>query len=387
MITHKDIIDKVKAMYGLERTFIPLHEPQFTGNEKKYLNECIDSTFVSSVGPFVDEFEKRMAAYTGASYAIAVVNGTAALHLSLVLAGVESGDLVVSQSLSFVATANAITYTGAVPHFIDVDRETLGMSPEALERFFADVEIKDGKAVHLPSGRRVAAVVPMHTFGFPAKIDQLEQICSSYNVPLIEDAAESLGSTYKGKHTGTFGLLGTYSFNGNKTITCGGGGIIVTNDEKIAKKAKHLSTQAKIPHAWEFSHDELGYNYRCPNINAALACAQLENLETFISNKRATANTYKNFFKDSHYQFIEEPDNCRSNYWLNAILLNNREERDAFLRESNANGVMTRPVWTLLHKMNYLKHATHDGLEISQEIEDRLVNIPSSVRTLTPDQL
>jgi perosamine synthetase len=342
---------------------------------------------VSSVGPFVDEFEKRMAAYTGASYAIAVVNGTAALHLSLVLAGVESGDLVVSQSLSFVATANAITYAGAVPHFIDVDRETLRMSPEALERFFADVEIKDGKAVHLPSGRRVAAVVPMHTFGFPAKIDQLEQICSSYNVPLIEDAAESLGSTYKGKHTGTFGLLGTYSFNGNKTITCGGGGIIVTNDEKIAKKAKHLSTQAKIPHAWEFSHDELGYNYRCPNINAALACAQLENLETFISNKRATANTYKNFFKDSHYQFIEEPDNCRSNYWLNAILLNNREERDAFLRESNANGVMTRPVWTLLHKMNYLKHATHDGLEISQEIEDRLVNIPSSVRTLTPDQL
>ena len=386
-MTHKDIIGKIKALYGAERDFIPLHEPQFIGNEKTYLNECIDSTFVSSVGPFVDEFEKRMADYTGAKYAVAVVNGTAALHLSLILAGVEAGDLVVSQSLSFVATANAITYTGAVPHFIDVDRETLGMSPGALERFFADVELKDGKPIHTPSGRRVGAVVPMHTFGFPAKIDLLLQICSSFNVPLIEDAAESLGSIYKGKHTGTFGLLGTYSFNGNKTITCGGGGIIVTNDEKLAKKAKHLSTQAKVPHAWEFSHDELGYNYRCPNINAALACAQLENLETFISNKRATAQVYKEFFSGSPYQFVDEPDNCRSNFWLNAILLENREERDDFLKESNASGVMTRPVWTLLHKMNYLKHSSHDGLKISQEIEDRLVNIPSSVRTFVSGKM
>lgn len=378
-MTHKDIIQKIKELYGVERDFIPLHEPHFVGNEKRYLNECIDSTYVSSVGPFVDEFEKRIASYTGAKYAVAVVNGTAALHLSLILAGVKAGDIVVSQALSFVATANAITYTGACPHFIDVDLETLGMSPIALTRFFEQVEVKGGNPIHIPSGKRVAAVVPMHTFGFPTKIDMLVSICDKFGVPLIEDAAESLGSTYKGRHTGTFGLMGTYSFNGNKTITCGGGGIIVTDDENLAKRAKHLSTQAKVPHPWEFSHDELGYNYRCPNLNAALACAQLENLEDFISNKRDTSLKYKEFFSGSPYYFIEEPEACRSNYWLNAILMKNRNERDEFLNVSNSEGVMTRPIWTLLHNMPYLKNATHDDLIISQEVENRLVNLPSSV--------
>lgn len=374
------IITKIKEMYGAERDFIPLHEPFFVGNEKKYLNDCIDSTFVSSVGQYVNKFEEMMADYTGAAHAIAVVNGTAALHLSLILAGVQPGDIVISQALSFVATANAIKYTGATPFFVDVDISNLGMSVKALKRFFEQVELIDGKAIYRPTRQRVAAAVPMHTFGFPVEIDLLIEICDQFNVPLIEDAAESLGSTYKGKHTGTFGLLGTYSFNGNKTITCGGGGIIVTNDEKIAKLAKHTSTQAKVPHQWEFSHDMLGYNYRCPNLNAALACAQLENLERFIENKRSTALEYSSFFREENIPFISENEQTRSNYWLNAILLSNKSERDEFLAFSNSNGVMTRPVWTLLHKMPYLSDALHDDLENSIFIEERLVNIPSSVR-------
>lgn len=374
------IIGKIKELYGESRDFIPLHEPLFIGNEKKYLNDCIDSTFVSSVGEYVNEFERKMVDYTGAKYAIAVVNGTAALHLSLILAGVKSNDIVVSQALSFVATANAIKYIGATPYFVDVEKSTMGMSPEALDAFFANVELIDGEAIYKPTGQRVSAVVPMHTFGFPARIDEIIAICDKYNVPVVEDAAESLGSIYKGKHTGTFGLLGTYSFNGNKTITCGGGGIIVTNDEEIAKLAKHLSTQAKVPHRWEFRHDMLGYNYRCPNLNAALACAQLENLEKFIENKRATAKEYKSFFKILPETFISEPENSRSNYWLNAILLENEADREEFLTVTNGSGVMTRPVWTLLNKLNYLSDALHDNLENSIFIEKHLVNIPSSVR-------
>jgi perosamine synthetase len=374
------VIAQIRTMYGEDRNFIPLHEPLFIGNEKKYLNDCIDSTFVSSVGQYVSEFERRMAEYTGASYAIAVVNGTAALHLSLILAGVQPGDIVISQALSFVATANAIKYTGATPFFIDVDPKNLGMSAEALLKVFDQVEVTAGGSYYKPTGQRISAVVPMHTFGFPADIETLVSLCEQYNIPLIEDAAESLGSTYMDKHTGTFGLLGTYSFNGNKTITCGGGGIIVTDDEELGRKAKHLSTQAKISHAWEFAHDMLGYNYRCPNLNAALACAQLENLEKFIANKRETAHQYADFFLQTPYQFITEPSDSRSNCWLNAILMESREERDAFLKASNEAGVMTRPVWNLLHRMEYLKDALHDDLTNSIFIEDRLVNIPSSVR-------
>lgn len=374
------ILNQVRQLYGTDKDFIPLHEPRFIGNEKKYLNDCIDSTFVSSVGAYVDKFEAMMAEYTGAKRAIAVMNGTAGLHLALILAGVKANDIVVTQAVSFAATANAITYTGATAYFTDVDKKTLGMSPESLEEFFSNTKQVDGETIYIPTGQRVSAVVPMHTFGFPAEIDTLVEICDRYNVPLVEDAAESLGSTYKNKHTGTFGKLGVYSFNGNKTITCGGGGIIVTNDEELGKKAKHLSTQAKIPHPWDYAHDELGYNYRCPNLNAALACAQLENLEPFIENKRRTAEAYRKFFEGREEQFVVEPEATRSNYWLNAILFKSPEDRNAFLKESNENGVMTRPIWSLLNKLEYLPNPLHGNLENSIFIEQHLVNIPSSVR-------
>lgn len=359
--------------------FIPLHEPKFIGNEKKYLNECIDSTFVSSVGPFVDLFEEKMKEYTGARYAIAVVNGTAALHLSLLLTGVKTNDLVITQPLSFIATCNAISYLGAEPYFIDVDIHTLGLSANSLKSFFKQVELKNGVPYHISSGKRIGACVPMHTFGLPAEIDEIVSICNEFNVPVVEDAAESLGSSYKGKQTGTFGLLGTYSFNGNKTITSGGGGIIVTNNEDLGKRAKHLSTQAKIPHRWNFEHDEIGYNYRCPNINSALAVAQLEQLENFIENKRSTAYYYKNALKGTNIQFIEEPENSRSNYWLNAILLSDVKEKNNFLTQTNDKGIMTRPAWQLMHKLPMFEKCGHDGLKNAIFIADRLVNIPSSV--------
>lgn len=380
MTDFNHIIDHIRELHSTPNDFLPLHEPRFVGNERKYVMDCIDSTFVSSVGQYVVDFEEKIKAYTGAKYAIAVVNGTAALHLSLILAGVQSNDLVVTQALSFVATANAIKYTGATPYFVDVDRETLGMSPNALKNFLEDVEVRDEIPYYIPTGQKVGAVIPMHTFGFPCEIDKIAELCADYNIPLIEDAAESLGSTYKEQHTGTFGLLGAYSFNGNKTITSGAGGIIVTNDDELGPLAKHLSTQAKKPHKWEYEHDMLGYNYRCPNLNAALACAQLENLEAFIANKRGLAHEYKTFFQAENITYIEEPAYSRSNYWLNAILLDSREERDAFLQATNDAGVMTRPVWTLLHRLEYLKDALHDNLENSIYIEDRLVNIPSSVR-------
>ncbi len=380
MADYNHIIDHIRELHNTREDILPLHEPRFLGNERKYVMDCIDSTFVSSVGQYVIDFEEKIKAYTGAKYAIAVVNGTAALHLSLILAGVKSNDLVVTQALSFVATANAIKYTGATPYFTDVDRETLGMSPKALRKFLDHVEVRNNIPYYIPTGQKVGAVVPMHTFGFPCEIDVIADLCSDYNIPLIEDAAESLGSIYKEKHTGTFGLLGAYSFNGNKTITSGAGGIIVTNDDTLGPLAKHLSTQAKQPHKWEYKHDMLGYNYRCPNLNAALACAQLEKLEDFIADKRELAGKYKVFFQSENIAFIEEPEHTRSNYWLNAILMESKEERDLFLQVTNEAGVMTRPVWALLHRLEYLKDSMHDSLENSLYIEDRLVNIPSSVR-------
>ncbi len=380
MADYNHIIDHIRELHNTREDILPLHEPRFLGNERKYLMDCIDSTFVSSVGQYVIDFEEKIKAYTGAKYAIAVVNGTAALHLSLILAGVKSNDLVVTQALSFVATANAIKYTGATPYFTDVDRETLGMSPKALRKFLDHVEVRNNIPYYIPTGQKVGAVVPMHTFGFPCEIDVIADLCSDYNIPLIEDAAESLGSIYKERHTGTFGLLGAYSFNGNKTITSGAGGIIVTNDDTLGPLAKHLSTQAKQPHKWEYKHDMLGYNYRCPNLNAALACAQLEKLEDFIADKRELAGKYKVFFQSENIAFIEEPEHTRSNYWLNAILMESKEERDLFLQVTNEAGVMTRPVWALLHRLEYLKDSMHDSLENSLYIEDRLVNIPSSVR-------
>ena len=377
---YKDVISFIRKTYNTPKDFIPLHEPRFTGNEKKYVMDTIDSTFVSSVGKYVDRFEEMIQEYTGAKYAIAVVNGTAALHMSLMLAGVEKDDLVITQALSFIATCNAISYIGAEPAFVDVDNKRLGMSAESLKSFLKDVKLIDGQATHQPTGKRIAACVPMHTFGIPVEIDTIITLCDEFNIPVIEDAAESLGSTYKDQQTGTFGLLGTYSFNGNKTITCGGGGIIVTNNDELGKLAKHLTTQAKVPHRWEYVHDHIGYNYRCPNLNAALACAQLEQLDTFLNNKRITANEYKKFFNNTSIDFIEEPIDSKSNYWLNAILLPSHEERNAFLTQTNDNGVMTRPIWTLMNRLDMFKDCIHDGLLNSLDIENRLVNIPSSVR-------
>ncbi|MBX7051153.1 MAG: LegC family aminotransferase [Flavobacteriales bacterium] len=379
-LSHGEVIQFIRDWYEKPEGFIPLHAPHFGGNEKKYLIETIDSTFVSSVGPFVDKFESMMREYTGAKYAIAVVNGTAALHMGLMLAGTERGDLVITQALSFIATCNAISYIEAEPYFVDVDPKTLGLSADALEAFLKDVSIQSGKAIHRPSGKRVAACVPMHTFGFPSEIDRIVELCDKFHIPVVEDAAESLGSTYRGKHTGTFGKLGTYSFNGNKTVTCGGGGIIVTDDETLGKKGKHLTTQAKVPHRWEFVHDHVGYNYRCPNLNAALACAQLEQLEGFIQNKRETAAAYEKYFADSQIQFVAEPSHTRSNYWLNAVMFQSNSDRDSFLQATNDAQVMTRPAWELMHRLSMFKHCGHDGLKNSIDIASRLVNIPSSVK-------
>lgn len=379
MQNHSNVVDFIRSLYP-NQDFIPLHAPQFHGNEKKYVLETIDSTFVSSVGAFVDKFEEMMREYTGAKYAIAVVNGTAALHMALMLAGVKRDEMVITQALSFVATCNAISYIGAHPAFIDVDKSRLGMSAEALTDFLKDVKMVDGEPIHQPTGKRIAACVPMHTFGFPAEIDRIVELCDAFQIPVVEDAAESIGSIYKGKHTGTYGKLGTYSFNGNKTITCGGGGIIVTNDDVLGKQAKHLTTQAKVPHRWNFVHDHIGYNYRCPNLNAALACAQLEQIEDFIKNKRETAEKYARFFETENMHFVSEPSDSRSNYWLNVLILKDKESRDAFLSYTNDNKVMTRPVWALMNKLEMFKAEYCGNLANSEWLEERIVNIPSSVR-------
>lgn len=377
---YSEPINFIKSLYP-GRDFIPLHEPRFSGNEKKYVADTIDSTFVSSVGEYVNRFESMMAQLTGSRYAVAIVNGTAALHLSLLLADVTRDDEVLTQSLTFIATANAISYIGARPVFIDVDRETLGMSPESLSDFLERNAEKrsDGFVYNRSSGRRIKACVPMHTFGFPCNIERLLAICNEWNIALIEDAAESIGSYCHGKHSGSFGLMGTFSFNGNKTITCGGGGAIVTDDERIAKRAKHLSTQAKVPHAWEFVHDQVGYNYRMPNLNAALACAQLEQLPEILANKRKLAERYRAFFQNrSGLRFVSEQAGTNANYWLNCVLLENKEDRDLFLKETNENGVMTRPVWKLMNTLPMFSGCQCADLSNSIYLEERLVNIPSS---------
>lgn len=376
----KEITTFIKKTFKSE-DFIPLHEPRFIGREKEFLADCIDSTYVSSVGKYVDDFEKKIRDCTGAKYAIATVNGTAALHTALILAGVNEGDLVITQALCFIATSNAISYQKAIPLYIDVDRKTLGLSHEKLAEYLQQNAIKkdDGYCYHKSTGRKISACVPMHTFGHPAKIDEIHKVCEEYNITLIEDAAESLGSLYKEKQTGLYGKMGAYSFNGNKTITCGGGGIVVTNDDVLGKRAKHITTTAKVPHRWDFVHDEIGFNYRLPNLNAALACAQMENLDLFISKKRELANLYSAFFKQHDITFITEPENSKSNYWLNSVLLENRQERDNFLAYTNDNKVMTRPLWTLMNKLEMFKDCPKGNLDNSTWIEDRLVNIPSSV--------
>ena len=377
---YQPIIDFIRNLYQTTE-FIPLHEPKFIGNEKAYVVDCIDSTFVSSVGKYVDRFEHEMAKYTGAKYAVATVNGTAALHIALKLAGVSQDNEVITQSLTFVATCNAISYCGAKPVFVDVDRDTLGLSPESLKAFLSAnaTQTADG-CFNRKTGRRIAAVVPMHTFGLPCRIDEIAVVCEEFGVALIEDAAESLGSYYKNKHTGLFGKLAAFSFNGNKTITTGGGGMIITDDEALAKRAKHITTTAKVPHSYEFVHDEIGYNYRLPNINAALGCAQLEVLPRMLESKRSIAMEYAKYFSATNIKFVQEISQATTNCWLNAIILENRQERDAFLKELNDAGVMSRPIWRLMSELAMFRECQADDLSNSKWLEERVVNLPSSAR-------
>lgn len=438
-MNYQHIIDFIRSLYP-NRDFIPLHEPYFGGNEKKYLADCVDSTFVSSVGKYVDRFEEMIRDFTGAKYAIATVNGTAALHVALKLAGVQQGDLVITQPLTFIATCNAISYCGAEPVFVDIDRDTLGMSPESLEAWLAaNTVIEDGVCYYLPridanektrmnanraqeqghkrvveqnasnarndqllsqtpdnplvdirdlslvniSGKQqISACVPMHTFGHPCRIDRIVEICNRYHIQVVEDSAESIGSYYKGQHTGTFGKLGILSFNGNKTITTGGGGMIITNDDELGPLAKYITTTAKKPHPWRFEHDMIGFNYRMPNVNAALGCAQMEKLNDILENKRNTALAYRDFFSQiAEIEYVPEPSDTISNYWLNVILLKDLEEREAFLKQSNESKAMTRPAWILMNKLKMFKGSLSSYLGVSKEIADRLVNIPSSFRS------
>ena len=378
---YREITEYIHALYGTDG-FVPLSVPVFKGNEKKYMEECIDSTFVSSVGKFVDRFEEMVAEYTGAKKAVVCVSGTNALHMAMMLVGVERDDEVLTQALTFIATCNAISYIGAHPVFIDVDRDTMGLSPKAVQSWLENnAELRNGECYNKTTGRRVKCCVPMHTFGHPVHIEELVEICKNWNIELVEDAAESIGSFYKGKHTGTFGKVGAISFNGNKTITTGGGGMLLFNDEELARHAKHLTTQAKVPHRWEFRHDHIGYNYRMPNINAALGCAQMEHLEEYVLNKRETAEKYAEFFKGIEgVEFFEEPADCRANYWLNVVILKDKEAQLKFLEYTNDNGVMTRPIWELMNRLPMFEHCQNDGLKNTIWFADRVVNIPSSVR-------
>lgn len=400
MANYKKITDFIHDLYG-GGDFIPLAIPVFKGNEKKYLNECIDTTFVSSVGKFVDRFEEDTAKYTGCKRAVVCVSGTNALHMSLLLVGVKQDDEVLTQALTFIATCNALSYIGAHPVFLDVDCSTMGLSPDAMKEWLQkNAEVRkntynnkldkshvfayqeDGYACYNKNtGRRIKACVPMHTFGHPVRIEEIAALCKEWHIELVEDAAESIGSTYKGKHTGTFGKVGALSFNGNKTITTGGGGMMLFNDEKLGAYAKHISTQAKIPHRWEFKHDHIGYNYRMPNINAALGCAQLEHIEEYVASKREIARSYEEFFKDiPEIEFFVDSPDTRSNYWLNVVILKDKNEQLEFLEYTNNHGVMTRPIWELMNRLPMFEHCENDGLKNTQYFADRVVNLPSSVR-------
>lgn len=375
-----ELLAFVRELYGTAAT-IPLHEPLFAGNEKRYLAECVDSTYVSSIGPFVDRFEAMMCEVTGAKHAVATMNGTAALHLALLVAGVADGDEVITQPLSFVATCNAIAYQRAHPVFIDVDADTLGLSPSALREFLeANAQMRDGLCVNRTTGRRIAAVVPMHTFGLPGRIEEIAGLCDRWNIALVEDAAESIGASARGRQTGTFGLVGAFSFNGNKTVTSGGGGCVVTNDAGVARRAKHLSTTAKLKHRWDFVHDEVGFNYRMPNLNAALACAQLEQLAGFIEDKRATADAYAGKCAQLGIPFVREIAGTRANYWLPVVLAADAAERDAVLTLYNDAGVQARPVWKLMTELPAFARAQRGPLPNAQALAGRIVNLPCSVR-------
>ena len=381
---YKKTTDFIRTIYP-GQDFVPLHAPVFFGNEKKYLNDCIDTTYVSYVGKYVTQFEEELARYLGVKYAVAVVNGTAALQIALQLIGVQKGVEVLTQSLTFVATANAITHAGGSPIFIDSELMNFGMDPEKLEMFLNQNGERKGQGnlYNKITGNRIAACVPVHVFGHPARIDDIMYICNKWGIPVVEDAAESIGSTYNGKHMGTYGIMGILSFNGNKTITTGGGGMIVTNNEEFALRAKHITTTAKIPHPWEFNHDEVGYNYRMTNVNAAIGCAQMERIDLIIANKRETAIKYASFFKELGIQFFSEKQGCRSNYWLNTIILEDRIQRDEFLKYCNSNGIMVRPAWILMSKLPMYNKCISTGLEQAQWLEDRIVNLPSSITQKT----
>lgn len=377
---YKELINFVRNKFNME-DFIPLHIPTFKGNEKKYLEKCIDTTFVSSVGLYVDLFEEMMNEITQTKKSTAVVNGTAALQVALRLAGVKENDEVITQALTFVATANAIMYNNAHPVFLDVDIDTMGLSPKAVEEFLEEYgEVREDGCYNKKTDRKIAACMPMHTFGFPVHLDELIKVCEKWNIPIVEDAAESLGSEYKGKPTGGFGKVGAISFNGNKVVTSGGGGAIVTNDVDLGAKAKFLTTTAKNPHAYEYFHGELGYNFRMPNLNAALACAQLEQLDVFLKNKRKLAEDYNAFFTKKGIKFRTETENTKANYWLMCVEMNTKKDRDSLLDSTNATGVMTRPIWKLMYKLPMYENCYRDDQTNALFLEQRIVNIPSSVR-------
>jgi perosamine synthetase len=380
MSNNSKIIDFIKNQFP-SKEFIPLHEPNFSGREKEYVLNTIESTFVSSVGAYVEKFEIMMAELSKTQKAVALVNGTSALHVALRLSGVSTGDEVLTQALTFIATINAIIYNGASPVFLDVDKDTMGLSPNSVDAFLEEYgELRDGVCYNKKTNNKISACMPMHTFGFPVHLDELVTVCNKWNIPVIEDAAESIGSEYKGMPTGSFGKLGVFSFNGNKIVTSGGGGAIVTNDLQLGIKAKHLSTTAKVPHPYEYVHDEIGYNFRMPNLNAALACAQLEQLNSFIQNKRNLASEYSVFFESIGVKFRTELPNTKANYWLMCIELENTKDRDSFLKETNGKKVMTRPIWQLIFKSPLYSNFQRDSQENAIFLENRIVNIPSSVR-------
>jgi aminotransferase in exopolysaccharide biosynthesis len=382
MSKYSDLIEFIKKQYPNKNT-IPLHEPSFNGNEKEYVLDTINSTFVSSVGVYVDKFEIMIADLSNTQKAVATVNGTSALQVALRLAGVSQGDEVLTQALTFIATINAIIYNGASPVFLDVDLDTMGLSPKSVESFLeAFGELRDGICINKKTNKKISACLPMHTFGFPVHLDELITVCKKWNIPIIEDAAESIGSEYRGNPTGSFGALGVFSFNGNKIVTSGGGGAIVTNDLQLAQKAKHLTTTAKVPHPYEYSHDEIGYNFRMPNLNAALACAQLEQLDTFIQKKRDLAHDYNIFFESKGIKFRKELPNTKANYWLMCLELENKKERDSFLKETNELSVMTRPIWQLIFNSPSYQYFQRDEQSNALYLEQRIVNIPSSVRNI-----
>jgi perosamine synthetase len=377
----QNIVNTIKSVLP-NKEYIPLHEPYFGGKEWEYVKDCLDSRWVSSVGDYVNRFEQMLCDYTGSAHAVASVNGTSALHICLLLAGVQAGDEVLVPAVTFIATANAVSYCNAIPHFVDVEQRTLGLDPDKVNDYLREIsEFKGNVCYNRLTRRPIRAVVPMHTFGHPVDLDRLQEICERYNLVMVEDAAESLGSLYKGQHTGTRGLVSSLSFNGNKTITTGGGGAILTNSKTIAKLAKHMTTQAKTPHRWEFNHDMVGYNYRMPNINAALGCAQLEQLPGFIKKKRLLAQRYHVAFQNvPGVRFFTEPDFACSNYWLNVLILDKgfASERDNLLEVTNNAGIMTRPLWTLMHKLVMYQDCPRMDLSVAENLERRIINIPSS---------